>query len=658
MPARTRARVPAERVYSSTPALEQVKIRPKKTITYRRSTGNTRRARQETLTQMDFVKLHESFDEDVSNEDISYDLEAEKRKRKRRRTDGDVESSAKHYTQTLTQLDFLSTPATRPEQVDTEGDLKVEDDPDEAINRNDARVSTQVVMGPPKTPSRRRVLEIPSSQSPITPLSVHSFKDSPIRSPMGEIGLNIDAQPRFQANQSSLQLPKLEIRDTFDYSEESQLAMIPSTPLKYSSATKSVRFASDVHVGEASPSKSIIREIEDSEAESEEPESCYDDLGPETQMEANNLVSSSDADTAGTVSEYQYKLETKETQNGNSIRKTPRHKRGVERASDEDSTEDVPPVIQYATQHMASQYTQIQRLSPEEVNSMAPRSLHSDIFVSIHPDPVEAILNRTKDHDFRSFRIPDSVSRMWFYETKPASRVKYVAAISGAKKPGDIESTDGAGNIDFNTTGRKGRFAYQIMQVYELADPLSLETLKANGWLEAAPTRYNFVRPAVLGALMANLKYSLLNYKEPAELATSLLSDSQDAEAQLHSTIQQFTSPPSSAAEQLHLNNSPEQTYDQVTTQHSSRGTSRQNVTLLPSQARSSHPSQATTVDMTPQTDDTEREQSVVLDSPLLNPFSSQLLTRSQMLPDSLLNDSIPPPPEFIGDSEDEDDEL
>jgi hypothetical protein len=34
---------------------------------------------------------------------------------------------------------------------------------------------------------------------------------------------------------------------------------------------------------------------------------------------------------------------------------------------------------------------------------------------------------------------------------------------------------------------------------------------------------------------------------------------------------------------------------------------------------------------------------------------SSQLLTKSQMLPESLLNDSVPGPPLFIQDSDDED---
>lgn len=37
---------------------------------------------------------------------------------------------------------------------------------------------------------------------------------------------------------------------------------------------------------------------------------------------------------------------------------------------------------------------------------------------------------------------------------------------------------------------------------------------------------------------------------------------------------------------------------------------------------------------------------------------SSQLLTKSQMLPESLLGESVPGPPPYVGDSDEEDDEL
>jgi hypothetical protein len=217
MPARTRATALAERVYSSPAPQQQVKFRPRKrTVTTRQSLGLPRLSRQRTLTQIDFVDL-QSLGDDNELRNVDEGEEKENpRKRKRRRTENDGQSSAsKYHTQTLTQLEFVSTPAPRHEGVD-------EDDNGYYVpSPTQAQLPTPMtgLMGPPKTPRRNRIYEVPSSQSPVTPLSTRSQQFLETRSPLAAKDTNWQMQP--QPERSTRKPPKLEIKDTFDRSDDS-----------------------------------------------------------------------------------------------------------------------------------------------------------------------------------------------------------------------------------------------------------------------------------------------------------------------------------------------------------------------------------------------------------------------------------------------------
>ncbi len=129
---------------------------------------------------------------------------------------------------------------------------------------------------------------------------------------------------------------------------------------------------------------------------------------------------------------------------------------------------------------------------------MSPRTDNSDIFISIHPQHVVNIVNRTKNHEMRNWAFPASTRRIWIYETKPVSALKYMAEISPPKRPGEIVDEGGLGNADFNGKLREGSWnAYEILQLYELVDPIALSTIISNGWMNAAPQRLTCVRPAV-----------------------------------------------------------------------------------------------------------------------------------------------------------------
>jgi hypothetical protein len=286
MPVQTRAKAPANRVYSSPAAQQQVRFRPRKQhVTSRRSLGTPQRPRQQTLTQIDFVSLQEAMDHDDDENDI-YDEEEHTRKRKRRRTEGDAPSStSKFHTQTLTQLEFVSTPASRLEDLDyTENDMRAAS-PDQKQARG---FSPAQNMGPPKTPSRRRVYEVPSSQSPLSPASVRSRRSLQARSPMKALDVNLRVQsmsPSRRQDMGRSPNVKLEIQDTFEYGHERQQSRVPQTPKHKSSQIKSAKPSTEPRpiIG---TQKYFKDEIQDSDDEDEEDlDTYYDDLEQESQLD-------------------------------------------------------------------------------------------------------------------------------------------------------------------------------------------------------------------------------------------------------------------------------------------------------------------------------------------------------------------------------------
>lgn len=160
MPPQTRAaRVnpPAGRVYES-PRLppQQVKFQPRRQKVYgRHSLGGAKRKKQETLTQIGFV--NPLTDKEIDEEIEAYERE-EKTRNKRRKT---LTPSSKFYTQTLTQLDFDSTPKvecrdTEDEDEDEDGD-EDGDEQDQKQEQADTEVEerTEHVSESP-VPRRRR----------------------------------------------------------------------------------------------------------------------------------------------------------------------------------------------------------------------------------------------------------------------------------------------------------------------------------------------------------------------------------------------------------------------------------------------------------------------------------------------------------------------
>ncbi|TGO54367.1 hypothetical protein BCON_0108g00130 [Botryotinia convoluta] len=675
---RPKGSTPANRTYKAVEPLYQTTFpETKKRVT--RNNGKKSKLKledQDTLTQMDWVKMHEreelekQMEDDIEDSEGDYVEEESKRRTKRRRTMGDEPEAKKKKgsknrrktlgeegrtpsfsTQTITQLDYWPlSEAREPEEPEDDPsiyDVPVSSSPAfQPLRQSPRKFSKPAtsdpaqLMPPPQTPRHRKILEIPSSQSPATPTSSQFGGSARKRSPLKEQSTNVIVPFSLRSNTitSAEKIPKLKIEDTYETgTDESQVLRTPS---KHSSPAKTVRFAipdpsqesfeeetpikeehttqrdfspsptrrlgtpvpknmkfeildsdaedeedeeSQVVAGtpieiipgyeglmntgdtientvgkpeqdnEHSANDTIRQTEEDVEQESELPETFYGDIGAETQFQAERIMSSSSLsdvqentplsdDAAGSVSYGSSQLpQTQYSQT---------HRTGTQ-------------YTQKQTQFGKSQYPESQRLSTQHLDAMAPRSDSSDVFVSIYPAHVENIISREKNHEFRSYSFPATVSRVWIYQIRPLSTLTHMAVIGPPKAPGEITNLDGLGNSEFNKGEKRSKFAYEILELYALANPMTLEELKSRQWFKAAPQKYNKVPPAVLGELIENLLPPLFTQSSSAvenihtasilHRKSSTSTESQEVQDQITNNIQQFShtqapssSPPSS----------------------------------------------------------------------------------------------------------------
>jgi predicted transcriptional regulator len=342
--------------------------------------------------------------------------------------------------------------------------------------------------------------------------------------------------------------------------------------------------------------------------------------------------------------------------------------------------------------YMYTQGLESQRLSLDAIRSTGPQTPHSDIMVSLHPEHIAKIIDRSKNHEFRAWKIPPQVSRIWIYITKPESQLKYMCIFGEPKAPGEVQDEKGVGNVEFNRGMKAAKFAYEILEVYELNNPVLLEEMKTKGWVNGAPQKYTYILPAVVGELTANLRCALFGGHTQRESSPKAgVSESQELRAQLQSDADYSTQHYSDALEEVvPASQSPleNRTKSKRTSDKRDfakpalpRAPSRapsvqdQDSPKLPSQRRGSalmRPSQATTVShvssspaISPQKSGGRADPQTIFISSQSSPAalrrdnssirSSQFPSRSQLLPDSLLNDDIHEPPPIVYDSADED---
>ncbi|CAD6446931.1 e627c404-5e8d-4309-8740-a337659f9745-CDS [Sclerotinia trifoliorum] len=747
---------PATRIYKSVEPLHQTTF-PEKKKRVTRGYGKksaVKLNKQDTLTQMDWVKLYErealekEIEDDIEDSEGDYEQEESKRKTKRRRTMGDEptmgrtktsknrrktlgeeERTPSFSTQTITQLDYWPLSGASKELEDDPSiyDIPVSSptavQPPRRSPRNISQPATSAstgLMPPPQTPKHRRVLEIPSSQSPATPTSSRFGSSAQRRSPLREQSANIVVpfSLRSKTYMSAEKLPKLKVEDTYETgTDESQVVRTPS---KHSSPPKTVRFAvpepslepspvntpikqepatqrgfspSSIRRGGISAPKNIKLEILDSDAEEDEEDeesqiiadtpvesiSGYEDhtnVGDADENIAEPGQDDTQSNTGQIEGDEEKELELPETFYGDIGAETQFQVERIMSSSglgdvkeDTPLCDDIPQVVpcggseyqqsqNHTTQHTQtqhhqaqltqtynqfgkSQYPESQRLSTQQLDAMAPRSDASDIFICIYPTHVENIISRKKNHEFRPYNFPSTVSRIWIYQTKPVSTLTHMAVISAPKSPGEITNHDGLGNAEFNKGDKRSKVAYEILELYALANPMTLKELKSRQWVKAVPQKYARVPPAVLSELIANLLPPLF-----VQSLSSLSPSETDASEGTHSTpILHRTSSTSTESHEIQdqiTNNVQQFTQAQAPPSSPPLSTPTPAIHVPSSQNRSVKPSHASSVDytqtQTPITPDLTHGESpimeVIPESPMRSiPSSSRGSTPVLMLP-------------------------
>lgn len=533
---------------------------------------------------------------------------------KRRKTLGDTptgsSTSSSFHTQTLTQ--FLSNQD--PDEVlehdwhvtDSEagGDIgfvletprKNKDVPTTAAEKElDVTIVPDVDSTKLVTPcGRDRMMEIPSSQSPLTPMLLRYSPAGPRESPLKRKSSPLRRQTT-PALKSARKTPRLQVEDTF--------ASSPTTPTARSVAVtpkagtgKRLRFDFDVDKENITPGRKKpkspklprdtsgrkpLREVPDSddddlddttdEAESvtgndqdrgrrdetpcpvvdddsdatADPESCYGDIGAETQAQilssSSHVLGNDSPQRPKTTARRRPQPTTRSSPRASqtsqsSVRSTRRSKAQTSKRKDpEETVKDTETQFTPYTQGMESQ-----RVPLDDIRALGPQTDRSDIMVSLHPEPLRQITEGTKNHEFRAWKIPPEVSRVWLYATNPHSELRYMCILGPPKVPGEIEDEKGLGNAEFNNGGKRfAKYAYEFIQVYELNNPVPLAEMIRKGWIKGAPQKYAFVPPAVVGELTANLRCALFGDEDTQypcfQNSSPQLTESQELKAQLQS---------------------------------------------------------------------------------------------------------------------------
>lgn len=122
-----------------------------------------------------------------------------------------------------------------------------------------------------------------------------------------------------------------------------------------------------------------------------------------------------------------------------------------------------------------------------------PNTLASDAILAIQDPYMAQIVDGTKNYEFRKYLLKPEVKRIWFYRTTPHSSITHVCEILPAQTRNENDDPlpeNGVGNAEFNARHEDWdgyEYAYKIVSVYELREPVTLAEMKSKYGFKAAP---------------------------------------------------------------------------------------------------------------------------------------------------------------------------
>ena len=108
------------------------------------------------------------------------------------------------------------------------------------------------------------------------------------------------------------------------------------------------------------------------------------------------------------------------------------------------------------------------------------------IFISIKPEFTKRIELGEKNYEFRKYIPKEEFDKLYVYETVPTCSLKYILTIDKIVEYPNKIIEKGYGNNDFNNGLKKSKFAYHILKVEKIDNPISLKELK---------TKFGFTAP-------------------------------------------------------------------------------------------------------------------------------------------------------------------
>ncbi|KAJ5497322.1 hypothetical protein N7463_009309 [Penicillium fimorum] len=126
----------------------------------------------------------------------------------------------------------------------------------------------------------------------------------------------------------------------------------------------------------------------------------------------------------------------------------------------------------------------------------------TDVFMCIPPKDALEVARGRKTNVYRSYPLPATVRRIWFYTTTPLQYIEYVVCISH----NEAES---------NTDNKPLKYAYKILQIWMLKRPIYLHQAIARGIFKAPPRKYCWATESFLDSCPFYRQYLV---RGPAEI--------------------------------------------------------------------------------------------------------------------------------------------
>lgn len=124
------------------------------------------------------------------------------------------------------------------------------------------------------------------------------------------------------------------------------------------------------------------------------------------------------------------------------------------------------------------------------------------VFMSIKQIHTNRILQKLKNHEFRTKKPKNKFDYIIVYVPTPLKEIKYILKVKEPIRTPDKILVDGYGNVEFNNECKE-KYAYPIENVYEIKQPIGLTELRE---------KFNFTAPQ---SFAYGEKYnSLLKYIE------------------------------------------------------------------------------------------------------------------------------------------------